>query len=61
MGIDDKVGVTPLQWEIKDKITEGIEPPEFCKFPKIARFSREIVVTEKLDGTMVFMLGLWNV
>lgn len=25
--------------------------PEFVEFPKIARLSREIVVTEKLDGT----------
>ncbi len=25
--------------------------PDFIPFPKIARFSREVVVTEKLDGT----------
>lgn len=25
--------------------------PEFCEFPKIARLAREIVVTEKIDGT----------
>src|SRR6266853_6537645 len=25
--------------------------PEFVEFPKIARLSREIVVTEKIDGT----------
>lgn len=25
--------------------------PEFVEFPKIARLSREIIVTEKIDGT----------
>jgi hypothetical protein len=25
--------------------------PEFVPFPKIARFSREVIVTEKIDGT----------
>jgi hypothetical protein len=25
--------------------------PEFMKFPKISRFSREVIVTEKIDGT----------
>lgn len=25
--------------------------PEFAEFPKLARFSREIIVTEKIDGT----------
>jgi hypothetical protein len=25
--------------------------PEFIEFPKMARFSREIIVTEKIDGT----------
>lgn len=25
--------------------------PEFVEFPKMARFSREIIVTEKIDGT----------
>ncbi len=25
--------------------------PEFIPFPKIARFSREVIVTEKIDGT----------
>jgi len=27
------------------------EMPEFVEFPKMARFSREIIVTEKIDGT----------
>lgn len=27
------------------------EPPEFRPFPKIARFNRSVVVTEKIDGT----------
>jgi len=26
-------------------------PPEFVPFPKMARFSREVIVTEKIDGT----------
>ena len=26
-------------------------PPEFRKFPKIPRFNREIIITEKIDGT----------
>lgn len=26
-------------------------PPEFTPFPKIARWSRELIVTEKIDGT----------
>lgn len=26
-------------------------PPDFIEFPKIARLSRECVITEKLDGT----------
>lgn len=28
-----------------------LEPVEFIEFPKIARLSREIIVTEKIDGT----------
>lgn len=28
-----------------------IEIPEFREFPKIARFSRDVIVTEKIDGT----------
>lgn len=27
------------------------EQPEFVEFPKMARFAREIIVTEKIDGT----------
>lgn len=27
------------------------EEPEFAEFPKMARFAREIIVTEKIDGT----------
>jgi hypothetical protein len=27
------------------------EAPEFVEFPKIARWSREVIVTEKIDGT----------
>ena len=27
------------------------KPPEFAPFPKMARLSRDIIVTEKLDGT----------
>lgn len=27
------------------------ESIEFCEFPKIARYSREVIVTEKIDGT----------
>lgn len=27
------------------------EAPEFQKFPKVSRWSREVVVTEKIDGT----------
>ena len=29
------------------------KPPEFIKFPKIPRYSREAIVTEKIDGTSV--------
>jgi hypothetical protein len=28
-----------------------MNPPVFKPFPKIARYSREVVVTEKLDGS----------
>lgn len=28
-----------------------MEPPDFKPFPKISRLSREIIVTEKIDGT----------
>lgn len=28
-----------------------METPEFVEFPKIARLSREIIITEKIDGT----------
>lgn len=33
--------------------TEGlaVNPPEFIAFPKMARLNREVVVTEKIDGT----------
>ena len=32
-------------------MTEIISSMEFCKFNKIARLSREMIVTEKIDGT----------
>ena len=31
--------------------TMPIEPPEFREFPKIARLSREVIISEKIDGT----------
>jgi len=31
--------------------TMPLEQPEFKKFPKITRFSRPIIITEKIDGT----------
>ena len=31
--------------------TTTIFPPEFTEFPKMARLSRECVITEKIDGT----------
>lgn len=38
--------------EESDKMnTSAIEAPMFQPFPKIARFSRDIIVTEKIDGT----------
>lgn len=30
--------------------------PEFIEFPKMARFAREVIVTEKIDGTNVRLL-----
>jgi hypothetical protein len=31
--------------------TGGVSEPEFVAFPKMARLQREIIVTEKIDGT----------
>lgn len=27
------------------------ENPQFCEFPKMGRYSREVIITEKIDGT----------
>lgn len=35
---------------------DDIFPGEFTPFPKLARFSREIVITEKIDGTNASIL-----
>lgn len=35
-----------------------LEDPEFVPFPKIARWNRDVVVTEKLDGTNAAVLVL---
>src|SRR5687768_207065 len=37
--------------EMIDTKNDLLVPPPFQPFPKIARFSREIVITEKIDGT----------
>ena len=42
------------QWLISRHLCRrlgGVKMLEFKKFPKIARLSREIIVTEKIDGT----------
>jgi len=31
--------------------SDGLDRPEFQKFPKIPRFYRDIIITEKIDGT----------
>jgi hypothetical protein len=41
-----------LSWvRLYQEAKESMMPPEFIEFPKIARLAREIIVTEKIDGT----------
>ena len=37
--------------QIRGRLIPVIEQPDFRKFPKIPRLNREIIITEKIDGT----------
>lgn len=49
----DSKSILPQLWygEVAAEPVRPTATPEFIEFPKIARFSREVVVTEKIDGT----------
>jgi hypothetical protein len=41
----------PQEAQLPAQHSAGKGEPEFVEFPKMARFAREIIVTEKIDGT----------
>jgi hypothetical protein len=43
--------MTILEWAIEELNKLLIKEPEFKEFQKISRFYRDIVITEKIDGT----------
>jgi len=61
MNLGDMDELSRIMWEdapqsLKDEVArmeaaDKLAVPEFCGFPKIARFSRDIIITEKIDGT----------